>query len=383
MQFLVDRLDRPWGLSFQVSLLSNWLAGELEELSIHTEHYNPDYFPSIQSLVVESDNPWKNLDKETPTIVGPYPATNWARKAKLKNYSVILSSLPWTIYPSKRKRWLGQIPAYSQNNSSLVARGISNAIAAPWRKLRRSWNRSGDRKAVQNAENVFVYDDRMLKPTKDFYEIEPQLINPVAPVGQGKSSDPDNEILAVGPYDSLQNIKRIIDAFYLFVNRLGTQRREDWDGRNPMQMWQSGDFTLKLHGDGDGEEYLKDYAESQQLDDQIEFSDWIPREEYNKKLQSAITVIDVPLAGDASPLVYLGIALGVPAVHTRHHKGLDTFLEDSSLSYKTKSTSSDQMANQILNAVRTPTSKRKPNKALKKALAVKAGAKNFYDSLKT
>jgi glycosyltransferase involved in cell wall biosynthesis len=245
----------------------------------------------------------------------------------------------------------------------------------------RFWNRSRDQSTVQSADNVLIYDDRLRKPVQDIYDVEPELISPVAAIGQGKTTDPDNKILAVGPYEPLQNIKRIIDAFYLFVNRLGTQRRDDWDGRNPMQMWQSGDFKLNLHGAGDGKSYLKDYAESQQLEDQIEFPDWIVPENLERELESALAVIDVPLGGDASTVAYHAIAMGVPTVHTRHHQGIDTLIENSDLSLKTKSTDDNHIARNLLNAVRVPTSSRQPVESLRNALDVESGVNVLREKL--
>lgn len=379
MQIIVDKLDRTWGLSLQIGLVSGWLSGEGNGLSIITNHYNPQLFPSLKKYVTETDRPVTEIETHEPTLVGPYPATKWVQRSNLENYAVILAHLPWELYPKKKQRWLGRIPSYANTGGNVILRSLIRLMILPWRRAVRTLNRHRDRSAVTAAKQIYIYDDRMRKPVNDFYDRDPELISPVAPVGQGKNVDPENTIIAMGPLEPLQNVKRIIDAFYVFVNRLGTQRRQDWDGRNPMQMWQSGDFTLEIHGKGDGKKYLKDYAESQQLEDQIEFGDWMQIENYDSLLESALAVIDVPLAGDASPLVYHAISLGVPAVHCRHHKGLDTLLSDSELSHKTSSTNADEIASCLLDAVRIPTSSRQPNESLKKALEVESSAQYFLE----
>lgn len=381
MQFLVDRLDRSWGFPLQVGLLAGWLAGEDSATTVHTTDYDADCFPSLESVVTESSSPGSTLDPSEPTLVGPYPATTWAASASPDRYSVVLPHLPWDLYPSKRKHWLGGVPSYAEGGGGLFLRALSAPFTYPWRKTRTTWNRRRDRAGVTGAETVYIYDDRLRKPVKDFYDVEPELINPVAAVGPGKSTDPESTIVASGPYEPLHNFKRIIDAFYLFVNRLGTQRRQDWDGRNPTQLWTSGDFTLKLHGRGSGGEYLREYAESQQLGDQVEFEDWIPTEDYDAELSSSLAIVEVPLAGDASSLVYHGLSLGVPAVHTRHHRGLDTLLEGSELSHKTSSTNADEIATKLLRAVQIPTSQRQPIEDLKKALSVESGAERLVNEV--
>lgn len=381
MQFLVERLDRSWGFSLQVGLLAGWLAGEDSTTRIHTTSYDRECFPSLEASVTETSSPGSSLGNSEPTLVGPYPATNRAAGTSLETYSVVLPDLPWDLYPKKRKRWLGEPPSYSEGGGGLFLRALSAPFRYPWRKTSTAWKRRRDRAGVTGAETVYIYDDRLRKPVKDFYDVEPELINPVAAVGPGKSTDPESTIIASGPYEPLHNFKRIIDAFYLFVNRLGTQRRQDWDGRTPTQLWTSGDFTLKLHGRGSGEEYLREYAESQQLGDQVEFEGWIHTEDYDAEVSSSLAIVEVPLAGDASSLVYHGLSLGVPAVHTRHHRGLDTLLEGSNLSHKTSSTNADEIATKLLGAVQTPTSHRQPIDDLKKALSVESGAERLVNEV--
>lgn len=377
MQIMIDKLNRPWGLDRQVKLITAWLQNEDEPVTVNTGSYDQDNFPSIKRSVRVSKRPWKSVDPAEPALIGPYPATRWARKAKLTNFTVILPYLPWDLYPAKKQRWLGRLPTYTSANRGWFLRSVTSLITYPWRKTINYMNRRQDQAAVKSADQVFVYDNRLQKPVNDLYGVDPELINPMAAVGRGQSTDPDNTILAVGPYVPLQNTKRIIDAFYLFVNRLGTQRRENWDDQNPMQMWQPGNFTLHLCGDGPGETYLKEYASSQQLQDQVEFKSWIPPENYDRELKSSLVFVDVPLAGDASPLVYQALSLGVPAVHSRHHRGFETLLKNSSLSRKTNSTDVDHTANQLLDAARIPISLRKSNSNLKKALSVKSGVKFF------
>jgi glycosyltransferase involved in cell wall biosynthesis len=381
MQLLVDRLDRPWGYSLQVGLLTGWMTGEDFPLSVHTASFESSFFPSIEKNVTQNPDPSASLDADEPALVGPYPATSWAEEAGLEQYSVIVPDLPWSLYPGERRRWLGEVSSYSSGENTFV-NGLASTVTYPWQKMKDSWNRRTDRSAVQNADSVYIYDDRLRKPVRQVYEVEPELISPVAAVGPGKSTDPDNQVLCVGPYEATRNLKRILDAFYLFVNRLGTQRRDDWDGRNPNQLWHSGDFTLKLCGEGAGESFLRDYAESQQLEDQVEFTNWVPNEEYHTALSSSLAVLDVPLAGGGSSVVYHGLSLGVPAVHTHFHRGLDSLLENSPLSHKTSSTNADEIANKLLRAVQTPTTERQPNDDLKQALSVESGARRFLDDIK-
>jgi len=376
MQFLVERLDRPWGLAKQFGLLAGRLTGEDYSLSVHTASFEPSRFPSVEDNVIESTSPDKTVDPDEPALVGPYPATIWAGQAELEKYSVVVPDIPWSLYPGERRRWLGNLASYSSGGSTIIG-GLTSAVTYPWRRMKDSRKRSTDRSTVRNAGTIYIYDERLREPVREVYEVDPELIAPVAAVGPEKSNDPDNQVLCVGPYEPTRNVKRIIDAFYLFVNRLGVQRHDDWDGRNQKQLWHTGNFTLKLHGDGPGEDFLRDYAESQQIEDRVEFADWIPTEQYHKALTSSLAVLDVPLAGGGSSIVYHGLSLGVPAVHTHYHRGLDSLTEDSSLSLKTNSTDTDEIANQLLRAVRTPTSQRQPDDHLKEALSVESGARRF------
>lgn len=380
MQLLLERLDRPWGLAHQFGLLAGWLSGEDYSLSVHTATFDSSWFPSIEGNVTQSTSPGETIEPNEPTLVGPYPATIWANQVDLDEYSVVIPDLPWSLYRGEQRRWLGELACYSSGGSTFL-NGLTSTVTYPWRKMKDSWKRKKDRAALRNANTVYIYDERLRKPVREVYEIEPELIAPVAAVGPGKSNEPDNQVLCVGPYEPTRNIKRIIDAFYLFVNRLGVQRRDDWDGRNQKQMWHTGDFTLKLHGDGPGEEFLRDYAESQQIGDRIEFADWIPTEQFHKALSSSLAILDVPLAGGGSSLVYHGLSLGVPAVHTHYHRGLDSLLEGSPLSLKTSSTDADEIANQLLRAVQIPTSERQPDDQLKQALSVESGARRFLKDL--
>ncbi len=377
MQLFVNRLDRAWGFPLQVGLLAGWLAKDDTLLSIHTQRYDHTVYPSLKEYVKVGPPSQNNIKREAPSLVGPYPCTSWARQSGLESFSVLLPYLPWEIYPSERNRWLGQISSYGYGGAWEFLKDAGGLFISPFRKVNNMWKRRADRGTVQSAKSVCIYDDRLRKPVRDIYDVEPELINPIAAVGQGRSYDPDNRIIAIGPYAPLQNYKRLIDAFYLFVNRLGTKRREDWNGRNPMQMWQSGDFTLRLHGEGEGEEFLRDYTESQQLEGQVEFMGWIPPEDIDAQLRSALAVVDVPLAGDASATTYHAMSLGVPAVHTRHHRGLDSLVEDNQLSHRTKSTDSNLIANSLLDAVKTPTSERQPIDALKKTLEVESAVRFF------
>lgn len=381
MQFAVNHLKRPWGLDLQVGLLGGWMQNESEDVSIHTPNYNRSYFPNLEPIVEETDNLAGSLRSDEPTLAGPYPAAVQPSKAGVSNYSILMSHIPWDLYPRKKNEWLGRLPVYVSKNRQLFIRSLMELLLYPWVKTRVAYRRFRDQRAVANAKEIYVYDDRLRKPVRDIYDRDPTLISPVAAIGGSKTSDPDQKIIAMGPHDPIQNTKRIIDAFYLFVNRLGTQRRDDWDGRNPMQMWRSGDFVLKLHGRGDGKDYLRDYAESQQLEDQIEFKDWTAGEDYETEIGSALAVLDVPLGGDASTLVYHALAMGVPAVHTRYHRGLDTFIEDSTLSFKTSSTDTTAIAKGLLNAATVPSSERVPNENLKKALDLESGARHLKDQL--
>lgn len=383
MQFVVNQLNRPWGLNLQIGLLGGWISGRDGTVSIHTTSLNKDYFPTVASSVVVSSNPSTTIDADQPTLTGPYPAVRWTHRAGVDNYSILMSHIPWNLYPKKKNQWLGRLPVYVSNNSQLLWRSIMELLLLPWHKTRLAYRRFQDQRSVQAAREIYIYDDRLRKPVRDVYDRDPTLISPVAAIGGAKTSDPDKKIVAMGPHDPIQNTKRIIDAFYLFVNRLGTQRREDWDGRNPMQMWQAGDFVLELHGTGDGEDYLREYADSQQLEDQVTFEEWVPSEDYESVIGDAMAVVDVPLAGDASTLVYHALAMGVPAVHTRYHRGLDTFIEDSSLSFKTSSTDTTAIGKSLLDAVKVPSSERMPNKSLKKALEVESGAEHLTEELRT
>lgn len=381
MQIAVNHLDRPWGLDLQVGLLGGWLGSQSKNFRIHTRRFEEAHYSSLDDTVSVSSRPWSHLEVDEPTLAGPFPACCWPHRAGVKNYSLLMPDLPWDLYPKKKQKWLGRLPVYVKNNRSLLLRSLFRAMVYPWVKTRSLYRRYRDQRALANANNVFIYDDRLRKPVQDLYDRDPTLISPVAAIGGGKSTDPDQKILAVGPLDPQQNVKQLIDAFYLFVNRLGTRRREDWDGRNPMQMWQSGDFKLEIHGTGSGEEYLKDYASSQQLEDQVNFKDWIPREDYDSAIESSLAVVDIPLGGDVSTLVYHALAMGVPAIHTRHHRGIDTFLEDSDLSFKTSSTDTAEIAEALLAAAKVPSSKRVPNSTLKKALDVESGAKHLLEEV--
>ncbi|MFB6345195.1 MAG: hypothetical protein ABEK50_05395 [bacterium] len=381
MQIVVDHLTRPWGLDLQVGLTAGWLSSRNEAVSVYATDYDETFFPAIENHVTVSSSPGSKLDPSAPTLCGPYPANYWPYQAGVNNYSVLMPYIPWDLYPRKKRNWLGRLPAYLSEDRKLILESLLELCYYPWYTIRKTYQRLLDRNAVEGAKDIFIYDDRLRKPVQDVYGREPTLISPVAAIGSGKTSDPDQKIVAMGPYEPLQNVKRLIDAFYLFVNLLGTQRREDWDGRNPMQMWQPGNFTLEIFGRGDGKSYLEEYAESQQLGEQIEFNDWVPSEDYDSTIGSALAVIDIPLAGDASTLVYHALAMGVPAVHTRHHRGIDTFLEDSPLSIKTSSTDTTQIAQGILEAAKVPSSQRIPNDDLKKAMDVESGAKHLKQEI--
>jgi len=159
MQLLVNRLDRPWGLAHQFGLLAGWLSGEDYSLSVHTASYESTWFPSVETTVKESDAPGETVEPSEPTLVGPYPATIWANQADLKEYSLVIPDLPWSLYPGERRRWLGELASYSSGGNTFLD-GITSTVTYPWRKMKDSWKRRRDRSAVEAAANYHGRDIR-------------------------------------------------------------------------------------------------------------------------------------------------------------------------------------------------------------------------------
>ncbi len=381
MQVLLRQLTRPWGLEQQIGLLARWLRAEGEEVRVVTRRFNPTYFGSVEGDVVETPHPWKSVDPARPTLVGSYPATLWARKASLENYSVTLPYLPWGLYPRKQRDWVGRLPSYVNNRSDLITGSLKVIAGSPFRWVKRRWHRFNDGWTIRNARNVFVYDSRLVEPVEALYDRSPRLLPPMAASGRSASPEPGNKFLTIAPLEPAQNLHNLLDAFSIFVHRLGQRRRESWEG-DPSGPWEQGNITLTICGEGQGHSYLKSYAESQKISEAVEFKPWPSPEKREPILRSALGFVDLPLSGDASALAYHAMSMGVPAVYSRRHDALDSLLESQPLSLPVdRPRSDDAIAKALLRASQVPRSQRQTSPDLKEALSPDANVKPLMEML--
>jgi len=222
-----------------------------------------------------------------------------------------------------------------------------------------------------------VYDQRLTEPVESIHDRSPELIPPILPEPRSHNQAPTGYYLAVAPLEPDRNLHNLIDALYLVLRRYGARFQADWDQENPFQSGALHDFQLQIVGQGGGLEYLQSYAESQNLGEQIEFTDWLAPEELERMIRSAIAVVDIPLTGDASVLPYQAMANGVPAIYSRSHPGIDSLVEHSSLARQIRPTDTDAAARYMLDAARVPVEERTPVTGLAEALDPGNNIQNF------
>jgi glycosyltransferase involved in cell wall biosynthesis len=360
MQILIDRLSEPWGIQQQVGYLVRAMAMDDRDVRVLTRHFDSDTYRHISNHVEVHDSPWTVLDSQRRTIVGPYPATKWIDKSSIGDYSILLSELPWGFYPDKQREWLGSMPSYVTGQSQLMKESLKYIFNTPVRKTRRMYNRWRHNRAVKHADTVFIHDNRLADPIQAIHDRNPTLIPPVIPEPRENNQTPRSCFLAVSPLEPARNLHTVIDVFYLIVRRYGARFQANWDSDSPFQSGDLHDFKLKIVGEGPGKEYLEDYAETQQLEDKIEFEPWLSPEIMERTIHSSLGVIDVPLTGDASVVPYQALASGVPTVYSRSHPGLDSFLDGSNLAKQVKPTAKDVMARFLIDAAKIPPAQRTP-----------------------
>lgn len=380
MQIVVDRLDRPWGLAQQARWLGRWLADRGKSPRVVTRRMNEATSAEPIPWIEVSRRPWRRLDPSRPTLAGPYPAVGWAKRADVERYSLLLSHLPWGLYPSRQREWLGRLPVYYRNNRDLFWRSLRYLMTAPFRGVNRRWKRWRDQRAARDARRLFVLDDRLREPVDDLYGRSPESVRPIVPVGHEGVNDPEKYFLVLAPLEPVQNLRRIVDAFYLFVNRLGARHQPDWEEAHPLRMWKPGDVELHIYGEGSGEDYLRDYVRSQQLEDQVTVASWPEPGRLDSMIRSALAVLDIPLAGNASILPYQALASGVPAVYTQWHKELEAAIGDSRLAHRVGGTREDEIARGLLEASRVPTSERTPLQKLREVLSPESSVTRLVEA---
>jgi len=141
VQILIERLRHPWGIQQQVGYIARWLNVNNRSINIYTRELNTDYYGDIRPVVNVTDRPWSRLEKDVVTLIGPYPATYWVQKSRVESYSILLSDLPWGLYPNAQKEWLGTLPTYVSGNRRLIAKSIQYVVKAPWRSMKRFYFR--------------------------------------------------------------------------------------------------------------------------------------------------------------------------------------------------------------------------------------------------
>lgn len=380
MQIVVERLDRPWGLARQAHLLARWWSHGDRELKVVVGD-GTDVPEDLEPSVVTASSPPRVIDPDRPTLAGPYPAASWVHRAGVQRYCLLLTHLPWGLYPSRQQRWLGRLPVYYRGNRDLLWRSLRHLMFLPVRRLRAAWNRRRDRRAVKEADRVFLLDGRLKDPVEDLYGREGELVLPIVPAGHEGVRDPNHYFLAAAPLEPIHNLRRIVDAFYLFVNRLGVRHRPDWEKAQPLRMWKPGDVQLRVYGRGSGKGYLRDYADAQQLGDRVTFEPWPAPSELDRVVRKALAVVDVPLGGGGSTLPYQALSEGVPAVYTQYHDRLEDALGENPLAHHVGGTDTAGIGEALLSASRVPASRRTPPDALREQLDPDAASRVLLDAI--
>ncbi len=381
MQIVVKRLDRPWGLARQAHLLARWWHQEDRQLRVVVGE-NPGEVPEgLADRVVVSARPWRSIDPDRPTLAGPHPAASWVHRAGVERYSLLMTHLPWGLYPSRQQRWLGRLPVYYRGNRELLWRALRYLMVYPVRRLRSAWNRRRDRRAVHGADRLLLLDERLRDPVEDLYGRSGEPVLPMVPVGHEGVRDPERYFLVATPLEPIHNLRRIIDAFYLFVNRLGVRHQPDWERAQPLRMWEPGDVELRVYGEGSGESYLRDYTRSQQLEDQVTVKPWPAPSELDRAVRRALAVVDLPLGGGGSILPYQALSEGVPAVYTQFHPRLESRLDEEPLAHRVGGTDTSGIGRAMLSASRVRTSRRTPIKALREQLEPGPAARRLREAV--
>ena len=367
MQILIDELVRPWGIEQQIGLLARWARSENKTVRILTGKSNLQIYGDIKKQIKISTTPWKDLEPDEPTLVGPYPATSWITKSSVRSYSVLLSEIPWGLHPKKQTQWLGAMPSYVHGSGDLIKESLKYLLASPLRWAKTRYNRWRHEQGLNRAETIYIFDNRLKNPVQEIYGQTTKLLTPSYPCGRS-APRPQGYYLCVTPLEPARNLHAVIDAFYLLVRRYGARFQANWDLDSPFQSGDLHDFQLKIIGEGSGKSYLEQYAQSQQMSEKLEFIDWPPPEELQRYLEGAIGVIDVPLTGDASSLVYRAIAGGVPAVYSRSHPGLDSLITPGAMAKQVKPSNRDEIAKGLIEFAQISTDQRKPDATLKKGI---------------
>lgn len=360
MQILIDQLTKPWGIEQQVGYIARTRILNDKDVSIHTRQFDSEFYRDIQDVVHVHNRPWNHLDPGHKTLSGPYPATKWIDKSNVDRYSILLSEISWGFYPGLQEQWLGSMPSYVTGNTKLLKESLKFIANTPVRKTKRFYNRYRHNRAIKNADSVYIYDNRLADPVEEIHDREPELIPPIIPEPRTNNQTPRSYFLVVAPLVPDRNLHTVIDAFYLVVRRYGARFQANWDSDSPFRSGDLHDFQLKIVGEGSGKQYLKDYAESQQLGDKVEFEPWLPPEKLERTIHSSLAVIDIPLTGDASVIPYQSLASGVPTVYSRSHPGLDSLVESSNLAKQVKPSDKDGVAKFLIDAAKIPPAQRQP-----------------------
>lgn len=367
MQILIHELVKPWGIEQQVGLLARISRDQNQPFTIYTQEWNENMFSDLEGLVHVDPRPWKFINPDEHTLVGPYPATKWINKISVKNYSVCLSHLPWGLHPREQTRWLGTMQTYVSGKGQLFKESLRYLAKSPVRWITGRYNRWRHRQGIDGAETLYAFDHRLEKPIQEIYGHSPELLIPSYPSGRTRPQ-PQGYYLAISPLEPERNLHAVIDAFYLLVRRYGARFQANWESDVPFQSGDLHDFQLKIIGTGPGKSYLEDYARSQQLGEKTEFLGWPAPEQLQRYLEGAIGVIDVPLTGDASNVPYRALAEGIPAVYTRSHPGIDSLIGSSKMARQVKPSDRDAIARAMIEFAEIPPEQRKPNETLKKAI---------------